>query len=88
MLNWLPWARNDICIQKEAQTKSIVLYLVLKVEVFAENTGKTKEQIETDIRCPKYFSASEAVEYGLIDKVLQLKYRVYLYQAFRYLVWI
>lgn len=46
---------------------------MLKVEVFAERTGKTKEQIETDIRRPKYFSASEAVEYGLIDKVAPIK---------------
>lgn len=31
--------------------------------------GKTTEQIEADIRRPKYFSPSEAVEYGIIDKV-------------------
>lgn len=31
--------------------------------------GKSPEQIEADIRRPKYFSPSEAVEYGIIDKV-------------------
>lgn len=40
------------------------------VEALTQCTGHTKEKIETDIRRPKYFSASEAVEYGLIDKVL------------------
>lgn len=35
--------------------------------------GKSTEQIEADIRRPKYFSPSEAVEYGIIDKVLLLE---------------
>ncbi|KAG5539998.1 hypothetical protein RHGRI_020287 [Rhododendron griersonianum] len=54
----------------EGYRKELQLIKQAMVEVFAERTGKTKEQIETDIRRPKYFSASEAVEYGLIDKVL------------------
>jgi len=33
---------------------------------------KTPEQIEADIQRPKYFSPSEAVEYGIIDKVLYI----------------
>lgn len=33
---------------------------------------KTPEQIEADIQRPKYFSPSEAVEYGIIDKVLSI----------------
>ncbi|CAA6675502.1 unnamed protein product [Spirodela intermedia] len=40
------------------------------VKLYARHTGQTTEQIETDIRRPKYFSPSEAVEYGIIDKVL------------------
>ncbi|KAJ4712640.1 ATP-dependent Clp protease proteolytic subunit [Melia azedarach] len=40
------------------------------VKLFAKHIGKTPEQIEADIRRPKYFSPSEAVEYGIIDKVL------------------
>ncbi|XP_058222152.1 ATP-dependent Clp protease proteolytic subunit-related protein 4, chloroplastic [Rhododendron vialii] len=54
----------------EGDRKELQLIKQAMVEVFAERTGKTKQQIETDIRRPKYFSASEAVEYGLIDKVL------------------
>ncbi|KAL5724041.1 endopeptidase Clp [Ranunculus cassubicifolius] len=40
------------------------------VNLYARHIGKPAEQIEADIRRPKYFSPSEAVEYGLIDKVL------------------
>lgn len=40
------------------------------VKLFARHTGQTTEQIEIDIRRPKYFSPSEAVDYGIIDKVL------------------
>ncbi|GMN72276.1 hypothetical protein TIFTF001_051985 [Ficus carica] len=40
------------------------------VNLLAKHIGKSPEQIEADIRRPKYFSPSEAVEYGIIDKVL------------------
>lgn len=40
-----------------------------KVNLYAKHMGKTPEQIEADIRRPKYFSPSEAIEYGIIDKV-------------------
>ncbi|VVA40819.1 PREDICTED: ATP-dependent [Prunus dulcis] len=40
------------------------------VKLFSKHLGKSTEQIEADIRRPKYFSPSEAVEYGIIDKVL------------------
>ncbi|CAK9321566.1 unnamed protein product [Citrullus colocynthis] len=40
------------------------------VTLYAKHTGKSTEEIEADIRRPKYFSPSEAVEYGIIDKVL------------------
>ncbi|KAM6557333.1 hypothetical protein CsatB_004352 [Cannabis sativa] len=40
------------------------------VNLFAKHIGKSSEQIEADIRRPKYFSPSEAVEYGIIDKVI------------------
>ncbi|CAI9095610.1 OLC1v1031599C1 [Oldenlandia corymbosa var. corymbosa] len=40
------------------------------VKLYSKHTGKSVEQIEADIRRPKYFSPSEAVEYGIIDKVL------------------
>lgn len=44
-------------------------YLFWKVKLYAKHIGKSPEEIEADIRRPKYFSPSEAVEYGIIDKV-------------------
>ncbi|KAE9607420.1 hypothetical protein Lal_00026705 [Lupinus albus] len=40
------------------------------VNLYAKHMEKTLEQIEADIQRPKYFSPSEAVEYGIIDKVI------------------
>ncbi|MBC8100817.1 MAG: ATP-dependent Clp protease proteolytic subunit [Armatimonadetes bacterium] len=40
-------------------------------EIFMKHTGKTKEVIERDTDRDIYFSAQQAVEYGLIDSVLQ-----------------
>jgi ATP-dependent Clp protease protease subunit len=39
----------------------------------AKHIGKLPEEIEADISRPKYFSPTEAVEYGIIDKVLLSK---------------
>ncbi|KAJ8768329.1 hypothetical protein K2173_021482 [Erythroxylum novogranatense] len=40
------------------------------VNLLAKHVGKTPEQIEADMSRPKYFSPSEAIEYGIIDKVI------------------
>ncbi|KAH7439062.1 hypothetical protein KP509_04G043400 [Ceratopteris richardii] len=40
------------------------------VALLSRHTGQDKEKIEEDIRRPKYFSPTEAVDYGLIDKIL------------------
>ncbi len=39
-------------------------------EVLAEKTGKTAKRIEKDTERDNFMSAKEAVEYGLIDKIL------------------
>lgn len=39
-------------------------------EILAEKTGKTAKQIEKDTERDNFMSSKEAVEYGLIDKVL------------------
>ncbi|WP_294959048.1 ATP-dependent Clp endopeptidase proteolytic subunit ClpP [Sulfurovum sp.] len=39
-------------------------------EILAEKTGKTPKKIEKDTERDNFMSAKEAVEYGLIDKVL------------------
>ena len=39
-------------------------------EIMAEQTGKTAKRLEKDTERDKFMSAQEALEYGLIDKVL------------------
>lgn len=39
--------------------------------ILAENTGKTIEQITADTERDNYMTAEEALEYGLIDKILE-----------------
>ena len=36
-----------------------------------KHCGKDEDQIKRDINRPKYFSPYDAVDYGLIDKVLE-----------------
>ena len=40
-------------------------------EILARHTGNTKAKIKRDTKMDKYMSAQEALEYGLIDKILQ-----------------
>jgi ATP-dependent Clp protease, protease subunit len=42
-------------------------------EILAVNTGKTVEQIETDSDRDNFMSTAEALEYGIIDKILERK---------------
>jgi ATP-dependent Clp protease, protease subunit len=39
-------------------------------EIYAENTGLSKEQVREDMERDRFFSAEQALEYGLIDRVL------------------
>jgi len=39
-------------------------------EILAERTGKTVKRVEKDTERDYFMSAKEAMEYGLIDKVL------------------
>ncbi|MFZ1153763.1 MAG: ATP-dependent Clp protease proteolytic subunit [Solirubrobacteraceae bacterium] len=40
-------------------------------EIYAENTGLSKEQVREDMERDRFFSAEQALEYGLIDRVLE-----------------
>lgn len=40
------------------------------LELLAKGIGKPKEEIEKDIRRPKYFQAQEAIDYGIADKII------------------
>jgi ATP-dependent Clp protease protease subunit len=39
-------------------------------EIYAENTGLSKEQVREDMERDRFFTAEQALEYGLIDRVL------------------
>ena len=42
-------------------------------EILAKNTGQTVRKVANDTERDNFMSAKEAVEYGLIDKVLEKK---------------
>lgn len=41
------------------------------IDILASHTGKTREQIESDIERDRYMDAREAMTYGLIDEILE-----------------
>jgi ATP-dependent Clp protease protease subunit len=43
----------------------------MQVDLLAKHTGHSKEKIATDIARPRYFNPYEAIEYNLIDRVLE-----------------
>ena len=58
--------QSDITVQ----AKELLRIKKLSIEFLADKTGKTYEQIAKDIERDFYMTATEAQEYGLIDKVM------------------
>ena len=61
----------------EGQSTDIEIHAreILKIreridEIYAQHTGQPLEQVHTDMERDRFFKADEAVEYGLIDRVL------------------
>ncbi|HWF71754.1 MAG TPA: ATP-dependent Clp endopeptidase proteolytic subunit ClpP [Solirubrobacteraceae bacterium] len=61
----------------EGQSTDIEIHAreILKIreridEIYAQHTGQPLEQVHTDMERDRFFKAEEAVEYGLIDRVL------------------
>ncbi len=52
-----------------------ILTLQEQLEILAKSTNKDTQTIEKDMNRPLYFDPSEAVKYGLIDKV-RLRFQV------------
>jgi len=52
------------------QSREIVRLKKMTINYFAKHTGKTKEQIASDMERDLYMSAEEAVEYGIADSIL------------------
>lgn len=48
--------------------------LLCQIKLLSRHIGKSVEEIAQDIKRPKYFSPSEAVDYGIIDKVKFLEW--------------
>src|SRR5919198_3193656 len=40
-------------------------------EIYAKHTGQTEERVHADMERDRFFKADEAVEYGLIDRVIK-----------------
>ena len=61
----------------EGQSSDIEIHAaeILKVrqridEIYAEHTGQSFEQVHDDMERDRFFRADQAVEYGLIDRVI------------------
>lgn len=52
------------------QAREIVRLKKLTIQYFADHTGKTTEQIALDMERDFFMSASEAMEYGVVDQVM------------------
>jgi ATP-dependent Clp protease protease subunit len=57
----------------EIHTREILRIKKELNEILAKNTGKSVKKIQADTERDNFMSAAEAVEYGLIDKVLTKK---------------
>ncbi len=54
----------------DIQAREIVRLKKLIIHYFATHTGKSEEAVAQDLERDYFMSASEAVDYGLVDKVL------------------
>lgn len=54
----------------QIQAKELLRIRQMLNEILSQRTGKSLEQIESDTERDNFMSAAEAVEYGLVDKVI------------------
>ena len=61
----------------EGQSSDIEIHMneILKTrkrvdEIYAHHTGQSEERVHADMERDRFFTAEEAVEYGLIDRVI------------------
>ena len=67
-----PWGGvSGQAVDISIQARELVRIKKLIVSYFAEHTGKSAETVEKDLERDYYMSAEEALEYGLIDKILK-----------------
>jgi len=66
-----PWGgAQGQAIDIGIQAKEIVRLKQLLIKYFSNHTGKKEEDIASDLERDNFMSAEEAIEYGLIDKIL------------------
>jgi ATP-dependent Clp protease protease subunit len=67
-----PWGgASGQAIDIDIRAKEIVRLKQLIIRYFAEKTGKSEETISHDLERDYFLSAAEAVEYGVVDSVLE-----------------
>ena len=59
------------CTDIKIHSDHLVRIRQKKNEMLAANTGKSLEQIQLDTERDNYMTAQEAMEYGLVDKVIE-----------------
>ncbi len=66
-----PWGGvQGQAVDVAIQAKEFSRLKKLTIEYFAEQTGKTVEQLSKDMERDYFMSAQEALEYGIIDKIM------------------
>ena len=69
-----PWGgAQGTAADIEIQAEEILKARTILNEILAAHTGRPLDQIQRDTERDKYMAASEALEYGLIDRVLEPK---------------
>ena len=53
------------------QAREIVRLKRMTIEYYAKHTGKSVETVEKDLERDYFMSATESVEYGIVDRVLE-----------------
>jgi ATP-dependent Clp protease protease subunit len=67
-----PWGGvSGQAVDINIQARELIRVKRLIVSYFAVHTGRTMETVEKDLERDYYMSAEEALEYGLIDKILK-----------------
>jgi ATP-dependent Clp protease protease subunit len=67
-----PWGGvSGRAVDISIQARELIRIKKLIVSYFARHTGKSPETVEKDLERDYYMSAEDAVEYGLIDKILR-----------------
>ena len=67
-----PWGGvSGQAVDISIQARELVRIKRLIVQYFAEHAGKSAEDVERDLERDFYMSAEEALQYGIIDRILK-----------------